>query len=70
MTDFKIMVMDRMPGKEDIELICYPQVDDSKNFINVAFVFPRMVAPRDAFYTHFYLGDIEKYINYKIGKGI
>lgn len=70
MKDFKAMVLDRIPTKEDIGIVCYPQVDNTNNFINVAFTFAKMPEPREVFYTHFYLGDIEKYIGFKLGKGI
>ena len=68
--DFKCMVLDRLRGEEEIDLVCYPHVDDTNNYIDVAFILTKSPEPRDTFYTHFYLGDIEKYVGYKLGKGI
>ncbi len=61
--DFKRMIQDRLPSKHNIEIVA---IDEYRDFyLNVAFhfgVMPDKFAP-DVFYTHFYISDLNAYLD-------
>lgn len=61
------MIQNRFPNPEPIVIISRKIAEHPvpNAYLDVAFYFSNAPAPQDAFYTHFYFGEIEDYLKNK-----
>ncbi len=60
------LITKRLPVGTKFEIINKKLCENPKNaFIDVAFAFEDVPFPREAFYTHIYYGELDKYLNNK-----